>query len=272
MKHRLLSSIKEIDDATRIILLYDPEHLTAANARKQNLLNILSMKAVYGPMHQMMLSFAVQKELWFLTSILTSPLHRQTKSPTLWYQRAWIYFTFVDHCDFLFATKGYLMGELEIVLKSAERHQHNYYAFNYARRVLQPALAVVETRETNKVDANPKLNHKAVLDRLLTWCKAHPSDTSGWSFLSYWMEHTTDVSANLKVVQSVLRFANDLLWKGEALWTFLRGPSRVGDATELVNEKEKLVHHILDAMAELCPRFLPSDVKLQQDVIEPARF
>jgi hypothetical protein len=230
------------------------------------------MKAAYGPMHQMMLSFAVQKELWFLNSILTSPLHRQSKSPTLWYQRAWIYSTFAEHCNFLLATKGYLMREIEIVLKSAEKHQHNYYAFGYARRVLLPALRVVERKETNKVDGNVKLNHKAVLDRLLVWCKAHPSDTSGWSFLAYWMEHNPDAPANVKVVHTVLKFAIDLQWKGEALWTFLRTLARLDVATKLADDQNKIVLQILEAMAELCPRLLRSSAQSEkEDIIDNDR-
>merc|ERR1711939_435110 len=76
-----------IDAATKIILLYDPEYLTAANARKTYLLNMLGMKVTYGPTHSMLLTHAVRKELWFLESVLNSPLRRQSKSPTLWWQR-----------------------------------------------------------------------------------------------------------------------------------------------------------------------------------------
>ena len=242
----------EIDSATKIILLYDPEFLTAANARKAYLTNLMDMKAAYGPMHSIMLTHAVRREMWFLTTILTSPLHRQSKSPTLWWQRAWVFKTFVtsDACPGLMSTKGDLMGEVEGVLRAGERHQHNYYAFGYLRRVLPLLLRAVEEREANKVDGNVTLNKREVLERMLKWCKAHPSDTSGWSFLGHWMDHDYGTPEKARVMESTFKFAIDLHWKGEALWCFLR--TLIGTA----HEDDVIAKDIRKAMAELCPRLV----------------
>ena len=71
-----LSCEKDMDLASRIIWLHDPEHLTASNYRKRTL-DERKQTALY------------KDELKFLTCILNSPLHRQSKSPTLWYHRYW---------------------------------------------------------------------------------------------------------------------------------------------------------------------------------------
>lgn len=245
----LLRLCEDMRDATRIILLHDPEFLTAANARKQYLLNMLSMKQAYGPMHRMMLCHAVRSELWFLTSILTSPLHRQSKSPTLWWQRAWIYQTFCDELPALFEGKDWIVSELEVVLKAAEMHQHNYYAFQYARRVLPQALKFLVADEKETTVTRTSQIHQAVTDRLLLWCKAHPGDTSGWSFLEFWLRSHPQHST---IIPGVLKYATNMSWQGEALWSFLRNIA--SDET-----RADPVKTIRPNMLALCPRLVRTD-------------
>ncbi|KIW05401.1 uncharacterized protein PV09_03914 [Verruconis gallopava] len=250
---------EEMRISTMVILLFDPEFLTAANARKQYLLNMLSMKEAYGLMHKTMLKFAVRSELWFLDSILTSPLHRQSKSPTLWYQRAWVYHTFAEHCDFMLSTRESILVELGIVLKAGEQHRHNYYAFQYARRVLRPALDRVPEDVRTPIGSSDAISlHRDVFDGLLAWCKSHPSDTSGWSFLLYWLSLRSAEQEELCrcAVRAVLQFAVAVRWKGEALWSFLRTMSNVDQASNDAGDRDGMWVEIHGAMADLCPTLI----------------
>jgi hypothetical protein len=73
--------------ATRVILFFEPEHLTAANFRKRKL---EELRTDTTPAAQLAYRKAIKHEFCFLDSILTSPLHRQSKSPTLWHHRLWL--------------------------------------------------------------------------------------------------------------------------------------------------------------------------------------
>jgi len=192
---RGLMCLQETLRATTVLLLFDPEHLTAANVRKRHFLQSADKMLVF------------QQELTFLESILTSPLHRQTKSPTLWHHRWWLM------CQM--AKTGHkidVLRESRVVLKSGERHANNYYAFQYARRVLVQSLSTGLPGQSN-----------LVLGETKQWCLKHPSDTSGWSYLLFLLLHTTQERESVgKAVQEVCVFAVDCRWRGEALWVFLR--------------------------------------------------
>ncbi|TAQ86916.1 hypothetical protein B7494_g4771 [Chlorociboria aeruginascens] len=74
---------QDLRNSTAVILLINPEHLTAANARKRL---IQACQARSGTE----LHAALAEELMFTDSMLTSQLHRHTKSPTLWGHRRWL--------------------------------------------------------------------------------------------------------------------------------------------------------------------------------------
>ncbi|KAF2420562.1 hypothetical protein EJ08DRAFT_568710, partial [Tothia fuscella] len=211
--------VREVFHATYIILLFDPEYLTAANYRKEH---YLSQPATLLPKAHI-------RELNFLNSILLSPLHRQSKSPTLWHHRLWL-MTFSFHpptFDSLIEDVGYaewwFQGifdeEIDAVFRSGERHANNYYAWGYARGVVRFMDSVVKRSEggvgwPRRSDATGKV---------LMWCKAHPSDTSGWSFLLFLLlQEKADVKMTASMLGKVLKFAEDVKWEKEALWHFLR--------------------------------------------------
>jgi hypothetical protein len=197
--------------------LYDPEYLTAANYRKRRLRAILKLNP--GLFAESLLA-----EMNFLSSILTSPLHRQSKSPTLWYHRWWLISVFIPSIEDTslvrtisveFIHPPSLMNlELECVFKAAERHPNNYYAWQHARRTLLLGA---------KADVGDDQNLKTLLNKVLPWCLRNPSDTSGWSFLLHLLGQPgmapTDTAATLN---SVLIFATQLKWQKEALWVFVR--------------------------------------------------
>lgn len=151
--------------ATKIILLWDPNYLTAANFRKKHLLSL-------SPSSSNLIQHLTD-ELCFLTSLLTSPLPKHTKSSTLWSHRFFLLSKFGHEISSnLIATtlpgssfsdppkklpskksntndndnehtttsdRGLpllWLHELEIIMKAGDRHPKNYYAWSYARQLL----------------------------------------------------------------------------------------------------------------------------------------
>ena len=160
----------------------------------------------------------MKRELIFLDSVLTSPLHRQSKSPTLWYHRYWLISTFLRQiCSEEDFSEDFLKHEISIVFRSAERHQHNYYAWQYARRLISllfPAISkdnITECRVTDNL-----------LDETSAWCIQHPSDTSGWSFLFFLMQRSKqNHKPIILIMQKAAAFASSYRWRKEALLHFL---------------------------------------------------
>lgn len=193
--------------ATKVILLFDPEHVTAANYRKRRLFrsgseNALQRESTY---HK-----ALRQELCFLNSILMSPLHRQSKSPTLWHHRLCILnpLLFIELAD---ATEdqrlSFWRSELDSVCKSGEQHPKNYYAWQYARRF----VARIESVETKTILAF----------QVKGWCCKHPSDISGWSFLLSLMTGLGSASQS-RLLTEVLSYTVHLHAQQESLWVFIR--------------------------------------------------
>ena len=72
-------------DATAMILLWEPNHLTAINWRRQALMQML--QACPAPGQLELGERARYAELIFLASLLTSPMSQHAKSSTLWAYR-----------------------------------------------------------------------------------------------------------------------------------------------------------------------------------------
>lgn len=201
------SAIDQTMRATDIMLLFDPEHITAANYRKRVLAR---MKAEHDLDNGNTYHKSLRRELCFLDSILTSPLHRQSKSPTLWYHRSNVVESLisVELTDALDSQKTTFWNkELDAVCKSGEQHPKNYHAWQYARRLVQKAHS-------------PNLN-ESFARNIKTWCCRHPSDISGWSFLLYLMPQITP-SLRQELVRDVFNYAIKLDVKNESLWVFVR--------------------------------------------------
>lgn len=210
---------KDILSATNVILLFDPEYLTAANYRKTHHLS-------QPPEHS---SDAHTKELNFLNSVLLSPLHRQSKSPTLWHHRCWLISRSFEPPDLNslvedvgWAERGFqgiFEGELNAVLKAGERHANNYYAWGYGRSLVR-LMDSLEAKTGGKVIWSRR---DEATQRTLGWCKRHPSDTSGWSFLLFLLQQgKCGEKLADSVLTEVLEFVVAVKWEKEALWHFLR--------------------------------------------------
>ena len=210
---KYLRDINNSDDqgvrnTTAVMLLMDAENLTAANARKkliQRCKNFVDIESI------------IRKELIWVDGLLTSRLHRHTKSPTLWSHRRWlldlgysINMPFDIHSDLK-----------EVILISAERHPRNYYAWQHLRWILLSSYG----------DNSPKrkitLDNEKLISTILVWCTKHPSDTSGFSFLLFCLSTLPEGSRpRIEVCSSackdVLALANSFQWLNESVWVFLR--------------------------------------------------
>jgi len=200
--------------ASAVILLMDPEHLTAANARKR-----LIQSYREGPKAEF--EAALKGELVFVDSYLTSRLHRHTKSPMLWGHRRWL----LEVCQSAKMEHDIVHYLKTIVLIAAERHPRNYYAWSHMRWLVQ----------TFGVEGEINLE---ILSLVKNWCLRHPADTSGFSFLLFYLsmsvspEDAPRTEARTTVCNEVLGLAVSFKWTHESVWVFLKSLVASGDVTE----------------------------------------
>ncbi|OCK85382.1 hypothetical protein K432DRAFT_431648 [Lepidopterella palustris CBS 459.81] len=208
-------------EASKIMLLFDPEHLTAANFRKRRLIKLQdeSMKDT-----EINMSREIRRELLFLDSIVTSPLHRQTKSPTLWFHRYWLVsnmlintMSFASY-DELYSS--FVKPELEIVFKAGERHPMNYYAWRYANRLMKRLHTLDEHSHDEQFDLAIKYIYRPATMIVENWCLQHPSDHSGWSFLHF-MLHSFSPLPEL-ITCKIIDYTLKLQLENESTWGFIR--------------------------------------------------
>jgi len=208
------SSVTEDDvlAATAVLLLTDPEHLTAANTRKRLLLGAAAAAA------------GLAREKHLIDSLLTSRLHRHTKSPTLWSHRRWL----VQQT----LARGLpvdLPGDMvRVVLVSGERHPRNYYAWSHARWLVAALAAAPVYRRDHDVAAEGE----ALLAATKAWCFGHHTDVSGWTFLwsLLWGGDAPPAAAVVlpapegrsAVFVEIARLAAALRWDNESVWALLR--------------------------------------------------
>lgn len=159
--------------------------------------------------------------MWLLDSFLTSPLKKHTKSPTLWAHRYWLHSAFGSFPYPSSPHKNgvpydtFLSSELEIVIKAGEQHPKNYYAYDYARKLVRVALQ-------QSHDEKRSLNLESFVQRVHEWCTKHPSDISGWSFLLFLSKQASNSHMTLDIVLRTIDMASNIEWHGEALWKFVR--------------------------------------------------
>ncbi|KAL8797403.1 MAG: hypothetical protein Q9195_000558 [Heterodermia aff. obscurata] len=187
--------------ATTVLLLWDPNHTTAANFRKRHIASPIKRT----------------QELIFLESLLTSPLPKHTKSSTLWSYRLWL-LSSRPTGDY-----GGWKKELAVVMKAGERHPRNYYAWNYARDLLRAICGGEEELGTRKVLMGESLRE------VHYWCLQHPGDISGWSFLLFLLrmgDFAREAGEGFegearRCVEVTGDFMRKFEWKGESARWFL---------------------------------------------------
>lgn len=187
-------------------------------------------------------------ELCFLDSILTSPLHRQTKSPTLWYHRGWL-LRLIAPLEMKSASgkriATIISAAIDSVCKSAERHPTNYYAWQYARR-----LVLALDRVAAQMDAPFPFDWvvSAFSERVCKWCFQHPGDISGWSYLLFLLVRLDPVDERSEIVDRVLKYAAQIQSENESLWVFIRGalthPTLLDDREALIETLEGSINDV----------------------------
>ncbi|CAK38522.1 hypothetical protein CBS115989_584 [Aspergillus niger] len=215
-------------NASEIILLFDCEHLTACSWRKRRLaaLSQRAGSADAGYTHREMLIRELDTEMSLLTTYICSPLHRHTKSPTLYNHRLWVLRQMLSDSsrklagreddEEIVSSQKVLEKEVSIVLRSGELHPKNYYGFTYLRQLLDILSGSDEDQEC----ASARLA-ALIIPEVLDWCLAHPSDISGWMFTLRLLDSVRDEETRTDCIDRVLRFALNVGWEGESIWTFV---------------------------------------------------
>ncbi|KAH8169009.1 Protein prenyltransferase [Sarocladium implicatum] len=215
---------EDVAAATMVMLLMDAEHLTAANTRKR-----LIVEGGYNP-------DTIRQELSFVDTLLTSPLHRHTKSPNLWSHRHWL----IAQQNNRYDQKGKLVRQRKhdyvphddllsyhfksVIFVSGEQHPRNYYAWAHARQLLP--MADDTCRGT-------------LLTAMRDWCLEHRGDISGWTFLAALpaaQEKHKDLLAEVLRVAKMFNYSNESVW-----WYFKAGASSPEELAELRKMREKLL-------------------------------
>ena len=236
--------------ATAIILLFDPNHLTAANFRKRHIERFFVRQRTtneengYGDRDNEDLAAAVRHELRFLESLVTSPLNKHAKSSTLWAQRLWLVQRFfglavgghatdeaIQMTNVGHGVRGFWDKELVIVMKAGERHPRNYYAWQYARQLL--SFIRTECSELVERRCMDREWLRNIVGLVRRWCLMHPRDISGWNFLAFSLEQQRNEGCDAgdrsafghEIGISALEtkdFAGKYEWKGESIAWFLK--------------------------------------------------
>ncbi|CZT44183.1 uncharacterized protein RSE6_04318 [Rhynchosporium secalis] len=216
----------ELRDVTAVMLLLDPEHLTAANTRKR-----LIQRREDGPGNR--LEELLRQELLFVDGYLTSRLHRHTKSPTLWGHRRWV----LGKLKSLDVERDVFQDLKSVILVAAERHPQNYYAWSHMRWLVQ----VFGESPTRSIQGEKfPLDHSKLVSIVQNWCLKNPSDTSGFSFLLFCLFKSGSLSALARielcssVCADILRLAVSFRWIHESVWVFLRTVIASEMATESI--------------------------------------
>jgi hypothetical protein len=234
----------DLSVATEIILLFDCEHITACNWRKRRLNALLQQHSNGDRDHHDFLVGLLQRERSLMTTYLCSPLHRHTKSPTLWEHRLWTtrQITTCQHSSQSLKS-GILRqsteevfdaasSELGVVLRAGELHPRNYYAFAYMRQLLCIVYQLLAGKSADTTDPQSISSHLAtiIVEPTLKWCLAHPRDVSGWTFLYYALCNVVSTNHHDEhllqqrndVMSQVVHFAVNVAdWEGESLWSFV---------------------------------------------------
>ncbi|RKL10821.1 hypothetical protein BFJ68_g8466 [Fusarium oxysporum] len=219
-------SSDDISRSTAVILLMDPEHLTAANTRKRLIRDKLREQDLQDRLH-------LEKHL--IDSLLTSRLHRHTKSPTLWNHRRWLIQQFRVYNINVPAENDLT----RTIMVSGERHPRNYYAWCHARYLINAFILPLSSSQegiSRMIIATQK------------WCFAHHNDISGWQFLLFLLDKQPAETS--PVFRETLKLAASFKWRNESVWYFLRLVAARGVANTDKEEFEGLRKTLWETASE----------------------
>ncbi|PHH55787.1 hypothetical protein CFIMG_008524RA00001 [Ceratocystis fimbriata CBS 114723] len=248
-------SSEQIHRATAVCLLMDAENLTAANMRKRLITRQLASVSTAASTSDATSAHNIaptivsllRREKWLLDSLLTSRLHRHTKSPTLWNHRRWLLKLLWLHG--LEKDVDTAQDLLDVVCVSGERHARNYYAWSHARWVVRNFQYVTEK----------------LVEIAKSWAWKHHTDISGWSFLLFVLELHNKLA--LSVYRDTLRLTESLQWRNESVWWFLRTVS----AGRLLSDDRETLEQAREAFVCLGTRLFEDDVEHMGDKREEGK-
>ncbi|KAI0997148.1 hypothetical protein K3495_g11039 [Podosphaera aphanis] len=201
-----VENVHRLRDASAIMLLMDPENLTAANCRKRIIQAQLERQENEA-------SQVLEGELLWLDGYLTSHLYRHTKSPTLWGHRRWV----IEQCLLRKIKLSFEQDLKRVILVAAERHPKNYYAWSHMRWLctkIDTSLVARVSREVSEMEKFTSI--------VLHWCLRNPADTSGFSFLLYCLSKLGSVDLATSIFTETFNLAVLYKWTYESVWVFLR--------------------------------------------------
>jgi hypothetical protein len=228
---------QDIRNATVVILLMDPEHITAANARKRI---IKCLRKGSETDYQSVL----RRELLVTDGFLTSWLHRHNKSPNLWGHRRWL----LQELNSLNVPHDIEWDIEAVIFIAAERHPRNYYGWLHLRWLLRTFH-----NKGASLGGPDAFHQQKSLGVVKDWCLKHPSDTSGWSFLLFYLLTTNSsksfrIERNSSICGEVLDLAISFKWTHETIWAFLRTLVATGEIME--DQRSSFFNTIQAVMAD----------------------
>ncbi|PHH63129.1 hypothetical protein CDD81_6280 [Ophiocordyceps australis] len=228
--------------ATAVMLLMDPENLSAANARKR----VLSETLETCPNDVAPLL----NEKYLIDSLLTSRLHRHTKSPTLWSHRRWL----MQRISAMGVANSVVEELASVVFVSAERHPRNYYAWCHARLLVESTVA-------NSGKPGVELDTNSMIQDTKKWCFNHHDDISGWMFLAFLLQKWPSCAAS--VLRETLQLVQSFRWRNESVWHFLRNvvSMQPQGAGLLVNQVRTVCNTLLKDAADRDQKVLNDALK-----------
>lgn len=239
-----------------VILLWDPNHLTAANFRKRHIVKLIDegpTEISSSRQNGEALKEAITRELVFLESLLASPLPKHPKSSTLWSYRLWLLTTISKLSPSVSSRQkstpkdidrkevhARWASELVTVKRAGERHPRNYYAWNYAR-VLFEHLSLSLWGGVDyemKRGIRRELATRSIRD-VHRWCLQHPRDISGWSFVVFLLhvgDYVGDEDGEFedevgRAVRETREFVRKFGRRGESVEWFSRAVERFNAIT-----------------------------------------
>ncbi|RPB22591.1 hypothetical protein L211DRAFT_839637 [Terfezia boudieri ATCC MYA-4762] len=272
--------------AATVLLVFDPEHLTAANYHREYFsISNHELARLRVP------EWSIEAEFTLVEGLLTSPgLDKHSKSPTLWSLRKWLVKRFGlrrlrrrssvevfevpvwgevggdgkrEHEDLM----KRVQYELGLVRMAGSIHARNYHAWQYARFILTQLLPPQPT--PTMADTASNLNCSQYSTSLVTLTQTHfdhsllhPTDTSIWSFLLFLLT-TYSTSTSPRVVPILSQTISVLSERepphrgadvggGEAMWNFVRvalGGGKAGEGVVHLPAARKALLKRVEAMA-----------------------
>jgi hypothetical protein len=219
-----------------VMLYVAPEHLTVVNSRKRYLLGVRNWTA--------QTYYFISTELIMLELFFKCNFRDARKSSTLWAYRRWLLArlptVLPDVQSWKLGDACWMQREItDVILPMADSHLGNHRAWSHLRWLLltRPILWKVY----GKCPKNPypyknlPPGHECLIKNVLDWCQQHPYDTSGWSFLSWFLfcvdlqlddpllvalqhKQIADLATKIALdTKEITRYGD-----GDAIWTFLR--------------------------------------------------